>query len=186
MAYDYEVRDELPTEDEIRQALKLLQIPLDSGRMLNGKGGARDYMSLLTLLRSWSALYWQDTVTRTNASVHVLMALIDAGLSEVAGTDEEVSRGVGISLIVHHLGWAIRGCALFDPEGQGMFGALTHLLQDLASMLGVLHEANRNGHVLGTDHVIVDGNEVGPLIYSAYEHLNDLVEMSGLMMPEES
>lgn len=148
------IRDGLPTVDEIRAALQLLQIPLDEqGMGLAAMTPDRQRTCLLGVLFSWIACYqWVNDVDTDPLDEESLAMLVSSAQSETAGGNPVADMNCAL--------WMMQWAAFINREiGRDTFDnpsspalAINHLLQ----AAGLTMTAWRDIHG-GDGGIIVDG-----------------------------
>lgn len=125
------IRDGLPTVDEIRAALQVLQIPIDEqGMGLEAMTPDRQRTCLLGVLFAWIACYqWVNDVDTDPLNEQGMAMLVSSAQSEITQGDAATSMNTAL--------WMIQWAAFINREiGRSSFdnlyspaSAINHLLQ---------------------------------------------------------
>jgi hypothetical protein len=155
------IRDGVPTADEIRQAAKLLQIPLNEERMgIEAMTPERQVTCLLAVLSAWITAYEFVHDIETDRLTPEEMQML------VASATAEVTDGVpaaGMNAAIWHVQWAGYVNAEIGRNGRGNASspvtAVEHLLRAAARILTAWRDIQAGAGGFEIDGVSYSGGD---------------------------
>ncbi|MFB7906614.1 hypothetical protein ACFC1T_09325 [Kitasatospora sp. NPDC056076] len=142
--YEYEVKPGLPDVAALRQALKLLEIPLDPQMLeLDDLGEEETRLRLLSVLSTYATFYWRAQEVAVDADDELIDRAIGLAHNQLTlpQLDRRLALHTSYSLIITNLAWAGVALNSSDPYNRGVPGAAARIIQPLVHLLGMLSQA---------------------------------------------
>lgn len=181
-----DIRDGLPTADEIRAAATYLQIPLDvDGMGLETMTPERQVTCLLGVMFAWIAAYQYVNDMETDPLDPDGMAML------VSSSQFEVTDGVSaanMNAALWHMQWAAfinaeLGRSSFDNPSSPA-SALLHLLRAAGLVMTVWRDVHASGHGISIDGTAYSMGDGTMMLHGRDEAAAALASIEQLLSPE--